>query len=41
MKTGMVNSGGDGNGRVKMRINPRTSRPPAPAQAGPKKSGTN
>jgi lipopolysaccharide export system protein LptA len=29
MKTGRVESGGDGNGRVKMRINPRSAAPAA------------
>ena len=37
MKTGQVESGGDGNGRVKMRILPRSAqapKPPAPARVG-------
>jgi len=41
MKTGMVNSGGEGNGRVKMLINPRNKPPAPPAKPAPKKSGTN
>ncbi|HEY0662419.1 MAG TPA: lipopolysaccharide transport periplasmic protein LptA [Lysobacter sp.] len=39
MKTGQVTSGGDGNGRVKMRINPRSAAPAAKSSA-PKKPGT-
>ena len=43
MKTGMVNSGGEGNGRVKMRINPRNRPAAAPTKpaTAPKKSGAN
>lgn len=33
MKTGQVQSGGDGGGRVKMRILPKNARPAAPAPA--------
>jgi lipopolysaccharide export system protein LptA len=32
LQTGRVESGGEGNGRVKMRIMPRNARPDAPAQ---------
>jgi len=41
MKTGMVNSGGDGNGRVKMLINPRNKQAPPATDAPAKKPGTN
>jgi lipopolysaccharide export system protein LptA len=43
MKTGVVNSGGDGNGRVKMLINPRNKSAPAPTKPAPAptKPGTN
>jgi lipopolysaccharide export system protein LptA len=33
LKTGSVDSGGEGNGRVKMRILPRTAPAPAPTPA--------
>jgi len=43
MRTGMVNSGGEGTGRVKMFIKPRTQQQatPPPANAPAKKPGTN
>jgi lipopolysaccharide export system protein LptA len=43
MKTGVVNSGGEGGGRVKMLINPRNKQgtTPAPADAPAKQPGTN
>lgn len=41
MKTGMMNSGGEGNGRVKMRILPRNKPSAAPANPADEKPGTN
>src|SRR5688572_10988868 len=40
MKTGVVNSGGEGNGRVKMLINPRNKQTTPPATPA-KQPGTN
>jgi lipopolysaccharide export system protein LptA len=41
MRTGMVNSGGEGNGRVKMLINPRNKQATPPTPAPAKQPGTN
>ena len=41
MKTGVVNSGGEGNGRVKMLINPRNKQTNTPPAAPAKQPGTN
>lgn len=39
MRTGQVNSGGNGSGRVKMRILPRNTTAPSPAATKPESDG--